>query len=610
VVKSRESQRAKEGCIKLIFLCLVATCAFALPGCRHDRKTHDREKLSVADLDTVKAIYKTTPERALEICNDLLEQRDEDSDREIIADALIWKARTLAQLNEFEQAVDVWNQLFAFQPALSDELNYDVTATLGILHYKLGNRRNALAYFRSSFRIAQNIGDPLKITKAASNISTTLNETGHPDSALFYETLALQVVSTLDNDALLRFYQVDLGVIYLELEMYDSAFHYLQLGIRGSPSNDSETQRYCHLNLGLAFERTNRPDSAMAHYKEALRLSHEAADRDLEIATLKNMGYLNNGRGRFEAAFIYLDSAVTLEQENDRVLISEKINELEMKYRNLEREKEVERLRFEKDRAALIRNAIILIAILVVLIAALIINYFINRLKTARTIASQQAERFEKEKEVVSLQSMLVAQEEERKRIALDLHDGIGIILSTARIKLSRLERNLQENERQHVVHHTEELMDRASQELRRVAQDMMPAVLTKLGLIEGIEDLMDRIRDGNDTEVKFTHNEYHRQFSEKMEVMIFRVVQELLNNGVKHGKAGSIHLDIHTSDRELTIRYTDDGVGFNPEEFLDKGGLGLKSIASRVKFMAGTLDIKSSKGKGASFTIIVPYER
>lgn len=606
MVKSRENRKASGEYTRLLFFLAFWLTAFF--GCDHAYKPHNSDKTFAAELDSVKTIYKTTPQAALHICDSILAEVDADKDKEVFADALIWKARTLTQLNEFEQAVEVWNRLFAIQPELSPELNYDATSSLTLLHYRLGNGDNALTYSRSALNTARNIGDPLLITKAASNVSAVLNSLGKHDSALYYENLALQTVSELNNDSLLRFYQVDLAVIYLESEMYDSAFHYLRLGIRGSA--DSETQRICHLNLGLAFERTNQPDSALVHYEEALRLAHEANDRHMEILALQNIGYLSNSIGDFEKAFLFLDSATMMEQENDRVLISEKINELELKYQDLEREKEVERLRFETDRASLVRNTTIIIAILVVLLAALAINYFVNRLRTARALAAKQAEQFEREKEVVSLQSMLVAQEEERKRIALDLHDGIGIILSTARIRLSRLERNLQENERQQVVHHTEELMDRASQELRRVAQDMMPAVLTKLGLIEGLEDLVDRVRSGSDIEVVFTHNKYSRRFSEKIEVMIFRVIQELLNNGIKHSKAGRIDLAITAQDEIFTIRYTDDGVGFDTSEFLDKGGLGLKSIASRVKFMAGTLDVKSSKGKGASFTIAVPYEK
>lgn len=599
----RESRGAGAGCIKPLHILLAGFLVFA--GCQGPNESPRTLEAPVAELDTVKLIYKTKPERALEICDILLSEKDEET--EVKANALIWKARTLTQMNEFARAVDVWNELFVFDPTPSAELNFDATSSLAILHYRLGNSKTAFSYFRAALKIAEETGDPLMLTKAASNISTVHNESGSHDSALYYENLALRAVSELNDDSLLRYYQIDLGAIYLEMEMYDSAFHYLSFGIKDS--NDSETKRYCHLNLGLVFQRTNKPDSAYYHYNKALKMAHAANDRDLEITALENLGYLSNSVGQYEKAFEYLDSANTMEEKNDNVQISERINELEMQFQNLEREKEVERLRFETDRASLVRNTTVIIAILVVLIAALVIGYVMNRLKTTRTLAAQQAEQFEKEKEVVSLQSMLVAQEEERKRIALDLHDGIGIILSTARIKLSRLERNLQESERQTVVRHSEDLIDRASQELRRVAQDMMPAVLTKLGLIEGIEDLMERLKGSNGIDVSFTYNDYETRFSGKAEVTIFRVIQELLNNGIKHSKAGKINLDVHSSKTGLIIKYTDNGVGFDARKFGEKGGLGLKSIGSRVKFMSGTMEVKSSPGMGTSYIINIPHE-
>jgi signal transduction histidine kinase len=228
---------------------------------------------------------------------------------------------------------------------------------------------------------------------------------------------------------------------------------------------------------------------------------------------------------------------------------------------------------------------------LIILVIALLISYLIF-------IQTLQKKKLE------NLQAMVMGEEQERKRVAKDLHDGIGVLLTSVKLRLSNFEDKVEDREG---YRKSLEQIDNACTEVRRISHNMVPASLTKLGLAEAILDLLDNVKASTQLKVKEEIAVEEGIIDEEKEVLIYRIIQELINNSMKYAHAQTIALSVTISNSTLSIQYKDDGKGFDKTEI--KEGLGLKSIASRVDILRGKLQIQSALGNGAEFNINIPID-
>jgi signal transduction histidine kinase len=222
-----------------------------------------------------------------------------------------------------------------------------------------------------------------------------------------------------------------------------------------------------------------------------------------------------------------------------------------------------------------------------------------------RIIAEQRIRQLEEEKKLLAAKSLVEGQEDERKRVARELHDGLGVLLSTAKMAFTTLKDPKPENKL--LIDKATKLLEQASGDVRKISHNMMPGLLTKLGLYEALEDLFEKIDETESIEVSIDIPEDVQRLPENQEIMLYRIVQEMVNNTLKHAAATSIGITIQQVNGMLEIHYSDDGKGFEVERQLDKKTLGLTSIMSRVDFLNGTVDITSKPGKGMKFAIRIP---
>lgn len=370
---------------------------------------------------------------------------------------------------------------------------------------------------------------------------------------------------------------------------------------------DAFNMIYIYLNLGVALEESGQSDSAAQYYALARQLSASIGERDMEVHAQKNLAYLAYDQGEFKEAFDEFESAQYLEDSIWNSETKQRIADLEVRYHTKEQESMIQLLEQENQIGALQRNFFIVLAFLFLAVATAAIVIYSNRIRTQKLLSEQRISQLEKEKEVMSLQSMLFAQEEERQRIARDLHDSIGALLSAAKLHLSNIEDEVKRLNELDFLKSTEEAIDRASKEVRRVAHDMMPGVLMRLGLTEGIEDFVERLRNHTKISISFTHDTFDSRLPNKHEVMIYRIIQELANNTIKHAEASEIKLMLKRTHNAIVIDYRDDGKGMDVGLFEDERSFGLNSLRSRVSFLKGDLSLSSDPGKGVHFEVEIP---
>jgi signal transduction histidine kinase len=151
-------------------------------------------------------------------------------------------------------------------------------------------------------------------------------------------------------------------------------------------------------------------------------------------------------------------------------------------------------------------------------------------------------------------------------------------------------------------------VLDQASVDVRRISHNMMPGNLTKFGLVAAIEDLFEEVNDSGVIKAEIKDDLAEFRISENKEIMLYRIVQELVNNTIKHAGASSISLNLIKYDHKILVRYADNGSGFNPDKIKAEKTMGIKSIEDRISFLGGELTIESAPGKGSTFEFDFPF--
>lgn len=203
------------------------------------------------------------------------------------------------------------------------------------------------------------------------------------------------------------------------------------------------------------------------------------------------------------------------------------------------------------------------------------------------------------------LTAVLRTEEKARSRFSKELHDGLGPLLSSAKMSLTALSREEGNPEQREIIDNTTYVINEAIRSLREISNNLSPHVLNDFGLARGVQNFIDKSAAMHEVKIRFTTNLRSERFDTDVEVILYRVICELINNSLKHAACSAINLSLSQNGRELTLDYTDNGRGFNPEAMLDCG-MGLSNIDSRVNSLGGTFEIVSSKGKGMRATIRV----
>ena len=203
------------------------------------------------------------------------------------------------------------------------------------------------------------------------------------------------------------------------------------------------------------------------------------------------------------------------------------------------------------------------------------------------------------------LTAVLRAEEKSKSRFAKELHDGMGPLLSSAKMSLTALGSARDEMQRAEIVANTTYVIDEAIRSVREISNNMQPQVLHDFGLARGVQNFINKSVAIHDVKMRFTTNLRSERFDSDVEIVMYRVICELINNSLKHSKCHSINLSLALTNGELSLEYTDDGKGFNPQAMIDCG-MGLSNISSRVNSLNGVLEITSAKGKGMRASVRV----
>ncbi|WP_223284886.1 sensor histidine kinase [Hymenobacter qilianensis] len=252
--------------------------------------------------------------------------------------------------------------------------------------------------------------------------------------------------------------------------------------------------------------------------------------------------------------------------------------------------------------------ALLLITPILLLLAGGIVT-FVIRDQRRRMRQQLELQKMREDGQQQALEAALLAQEEERQRIAADLHDGVGTTLAIAKMHLHSLGDPARTKE-------ATDLLDQVITEVRRISRNLLPAALQKFGLPFALDALARTVPPDAQTKVFIEQEGTPRRLDPALELIVYRIAQELLGNGLKHAQADTLRIAVNFQEQQLSLHYSDDGIGFNPianESVPAPGtrtGLGLTNLRSRVAVLRGTLHHESAPGDGTRvwITLPIPY--
>jgi len=255
---------------------------------------------------------------------------------------------------------------------------------------------------------------------------------------------------------------------------------------------------------------------------------------------------------------------------------------------------------WEKDVAA-INTWLGIITSVLIAIGIILIRQIFDFLKKA------EKQRQEADKKV--LNAVIQAEEKERRRLAKDLHDGMGPLLSSAKMAISSLVQQEQDSEKRRIIENTDYVISEAIRSLKEISNNLSPHVLDNFGLASAIKSFASKVASMQQINIHFESNMYDLRFDYNQEVILYRVTCELINNTLKHAQASNIYIQLSRHNKIISLSYSDDGKGFEVNEILYKTpteGMGLHNIINRLKSIKAIVNVDSEKGKGMRIIVIV----
>ncbi|HNB81166.1 MAG TPA: tetratricopeptide repeat protein [Chitinophagaceae bacterium] len=465
--------------------------------------------------------------------------------------------------NHSGEAASVLQQAFHIADSLH-LYNHKATAlnNLGLLNQQWKQPDKALQQFTEAARIYQQKGDSTGYSYSLDYASVVLAEKGKIPEAIALQQKALQLRTGLGDRNAQALSLINLAEMELKRQQATRAIQYLdQCIILSKAIQFNDLLAYCYKTKSVALAQQNK-------HKEALDYMNRYNDLNAQLYTEKSSRQINELQTRYES-----------EKKNRQIELLKKENQL----KNTQQQ----------------RLLLLILAVLISLTAVWLIRIQKLKQKKAKELATRELREQEERNKAV-----IAAEERERIRIARDLHDGVAQTMAAARLQLEAF--MLKNQATALSLQNAFTLIDDAAREVRSVSHSMIPNALLKSGLLAAVREFVQRI--GHDQlHVHLQVSGLDRRLPQEQEAVIFRILQELVNNIIRHAAASEITIQLNRDEAQFSLMVDDNGRGFDPATLSSVQGIGFRNIRSRVDFLKGELHIDSMPGRGTTVLVEIP---
>lgn len=427
-----------------------------------------------------------------------------------------------------------------------------------------------------------------------------------PDSktAKVYLDKAKKLINPFPKSQHYPNYYYQEAMYYTTIQDYDNALSSLSKGAK--LTKEGNQTKLLHMlyfrmyNVYLMQKDYRKAREQLEHILAEKVLNKEAVNRRI---TYTQLAAVNDILGEHKEAYQWMKKASALGDSLQQVKLLEKINELEILHQTADKQQKINDLEEEKKANELLsKNKNLRITILVIaLILSLVIAFliFINYKKQQKlnkqisVSHEQDLLHIENQRKYEATQAILQGEEQERQRIAQDLHDSMGGMLANIRMTISANDSFSKEN----II----EKLDKSIAEMRRISRNLMPETLKNLGLETALKELCEAMKQKH-FNIQFEAFNLSENISFKTQMALYRITQESISNITKYAQASNVIVQISQNNNILNLTIEDDGIGFDKSEIVY--GLGLKNIKNRVELINGTVEIASDKGEGTTINV------
>ena len=469
---------------------------------------------------------------------------------------------------------------------------------MAVFYHKNKEVNKAFRALEISEAAALRAGDIEALGTSYGNHAAFLSRQGRWEEAYPY------VLKTLDirleqNDS------VGLGYIYLDLaehEMQKGDFEKAQKYV----SQSTEIRQLIGDRQGVAVNTVINGENyfAIGEFKKAIpyflrtiELAKPIGFTDLIRFSydMLQQAYINIGD--YEKAYEYLQQNRIFNDSIFNIEQSKTLLDLETRYETEKKEQQIvlQEAQLDEQKAILERNRIGLIASFVAFLLVMIIGLlWKNRIQKKQELMINEERLNAREAEI---KATIASQEKERSRYARDLHDGFGQMISVLNMNLENLQEDAKPDERQRVYNASSKVINEMYDELKNICFDLMPQTLVKHGIKSGLQEFVSRVNSTNKIFIELNVFGIEERLSDTLEISLFRIAQEWINNILKYSDASNVTLQLTSDDKEITLLIEDNGRGFNKMLLIDSKGNGWKNLNTRTNLISGHLEVETNPG-------------
>ncbi|RYD79455.1 MAG: tetratricopeptide repeat protein [Sphingobacteriales bacterium] len=543
----------------------------------------------------------------------------------LIITSLINIGNVYEKLGQYPTALKYFLQAFQKSDSTKDEVNKGTSLNcLGIIYISMQHFTSASMYLNQSKQVYTKLNYKPGLGIVNSNLGLLFRfENNFDSSEYYYKQAEVNYIEAKKNNSDLAQLYSDIGGLYTNYEYHAKAMEYYNKALAlHKDLQDVKSHAYLLNNIGVSYHDQGKFKDALVYLKQAEDLANKTQNISLITDIYYNISSAYQELGQYKIALDYQQQYSDLKDTLFTKESNKLIAEMRQKYEADQSEKEIAKLRTEKTLQQNIltirtqqRNLIFLSAVMTLIAVSFFAYSYRQKLRLKNIIVQQNEEKNRqqindllKEQEIKAISAMISGQEQERQRVAQDLHDRLGSLLSTVKLNLGGLEKKMEQSQANMEPYKRGILLlDEACSEVRKIAYDMASGVLQKYGFVTSVQELKKSIESSNKIKVNlYTHNT-EIPVDKDTEINLYRVAQELISNILKHANATEINIQYNIIDGNINLMVEDNGIGFDINK--SAKGMGISNIHARVNKLDGNIIYDSTPESGTTVIINVPVK-
>lgn len=504
---------------------------------------------------------------------------------------------------QYKKAMKMYLEALNFFESKADEKNINTTkANIGLLFIDLKDNTNAIKYITEAISFFEDQDKSVefdnKLCENYLNLGKAFQMKKDYANAEKYYNKSSEICNKVGNKQGFAFSKRNLGNLNTRLKNDSAAELNLKISKEtrkefnsklDTESNDIDVaqnlivqEKFVEakrilLKILPVFEKENSKENLLSTYKLLTNIYHHSSQTD--------------------SADLFFEKYVALDSDLVNTSVNKDTSEMEKKYRSLQKDNEI-----LSQKSKIFKTNVIVFSLLGFLLIGFI--YYKNyqnkqKIKLQKEILHQQD---------LATKAVMNAEDNERKRMATHLHDGIGQLLTAANMNMSVLdEYKKDENNFTRVLNKTREILSEAMLDVRTLSHQIMPNMLIKNSLADALRDLISKTNSPK-LHLELKMEGLTKDLNQNIQVVMYRIIQECINNTIKHARANKVEISLIQSNNMIEAIFKDDGIGFKPLKINSRSdGLGLENIKSRIDMLKGDLKINSAEGIGTSIVMKIP---